>query len=124
MSTNLKVINGQKIIKATPSGELAFDGAKELISEIAAACMPLPDHVILLDLRKALLRMSIADLRLLANELSKHRPALYRKFAVVCPRGKYDDLAFFAVCAQNRGFIVRVFSSNDGAIEWVTSERP
>jgi hypothetical protein len=87
--------------------------------EVAAAAAPLSGYGIILDDRKAQLAMSINDLYRLAVELSNFRDAFSRKTAVLCPLEHFDQVGFFALCAQNRGFPVKAFTSFEDAIEWL-----
>jgi hypothetical protein len=41
------------------------------------------------------------------------------KTAVLCPLARFDHAAFFALCAESRGFQVRAFTSLVGAYEWL-----
>ena len=65
--------------------------------------------------------MSVTDLWYLAAELSNLHKAFQRKTAVLCPSERFDQAAFFALCAKNRGFQVGAFTTFDDAIEWLTT---
>ena len=120
MSTNVKIIHAHDFIKATPEGQLDFEESKRLLTEIASvAASSVVDYEIILDTRKAQIEMSATDLWYLATELSNFRRAFSRKIAVLCPVEKFDRAAFFALCAENRGFQISAFASYDDAIEWL-----
>jgi len=38
---------------------------------------------------------------------------------VLCPLEKFDHSRFFALCAENRGFSIRAFTSYEEAMEWL-----
>jgi len=119
MSTNVKIIHAHDFIKATPEGQFDFEKSKRGIAEIASASSSLGDFEIILDTRKAQIEMSATDLWYLAAELTDFRKAFSRKIAVLCPVEKFDRAAFFALCAENRGFQISAFASCDDAIEWL-----
>jgi len=121
MATNIRIIHARDFIKATPDGRLDLQESKKLLMEIASASAPSADHQIILDTRKAQLEMSASDLWYLAAELSNLRKAFSRKTAVLCPLTQFDEAEFFALCAQNRGFRVRAFTSFEDAIEWLVA---
>jgi len=60
----------------------------------------------------------------LAAELSKIFQPYNRKIAVLCPVERFDDAAFFALCAENRGFRVKAFTSFEDAIDWLIEMEP
>ena len=97
---------------------------KKMLVEITSASSSLGDHDIILDTRKAQSAMSASDLWALASELSKLGKAFSRKTAVICPRERFDRVGFFALCAQNRGFLVNVFTSFEDAMEWLVAKGP
>ena len=121
MATSIRIIHARDFIKATPDGLLDLEKSKILLAEIASASAPLGDYEIILDTRKAQIDMSVTDLWYLAAELSNLRKAFQRKTAVLCPSERFDQAAFFALCAQNRGFQVGAFVTLDEAIEWLTT---
>ena len=122
MPTDIKIIHASDFIKATPEGKLDFEESKRGLQAIASAAGPLADCEIMLDTRKAEVVMSPSDLWYLAAELDKFRKDFYqRKTAVLCPLEHFDQAEFFELCAQNRGFSVRAFTSFEDAIDWLTS---
>jgi len=122
MATNIRIIHAHDFIKATPEGTLDLENSKKLLVEIAADSSTSGDHEILLDTRMAQSAMSATDLWYLAAELIRFRKALSRKTAVLCPLDRFDHAAFFALCAQNKGFRVRAFTSFEDAMEWLMAK--
>ena len=122
MPTDIRIIRARDFIRATAEGELDFQAAQKTLIEIASAAARLVDYEILLDTRKAKVRMSAGDLWFLAAELSKLREAFSRKTAVLCPLEHFDQAGFFALCAKNRGVRISAFTSFEAAIEWLTGE--
>lgn len=122
MPTNIRIIHAHDFLKATPEGTLDVESSKKLLVEIAADTATVSDHEILLDTRQALSALSAADLWFLAAELISFRKALSRKTAVLCPLERFDHAAFFALCAQNKGFKVQAFTSFEKAMEWLMAK--
>jgi hypothetical protein len=119
MPTDIRIIHAHDFVRVTPEGELDFETSKKLMIEIASATTNLVDYEIILDTRKTWVRLSVTNLWYLATELSKFRKAFSRKTAVLCPREEFDNAAFFALCAENRGFRVKAFTSFEKAIDWL-----
>ena len=119
MAANIRIISARDFVKATPEGAFDFEKTKEFLIAVAAASNALNDHEILIDTRKTDAEMTPSELWHLAAELESRRRAFAGKTAVLCPAGKFDQAGFFALCAQNRGFQVRAFSSFEPAIEWL-----
>jgi len=124
MLADVKTVQMHAFIKATPTGWLNREGMKKLFEDIASLAARSEDCGILIDTRKAQSEMSTSDLWSLAAQLSKLGKAFSRKTALLCPRERFDRVGFFALCAQNRGFLVNVFTSFEDAIEWLMAEGP
>jgi len=122
MLADIKTIQMHAFIKATPAGQLDRENMKKLFVDIASATATSSDCGILIDTRKAQSRLSSSDLWYLAAQLSKLGKTFSRKTALLCPRERFDRVGFFALCAQNRGFLVNVFTSFEDAIEWLMAE--
>jgi hypothetical protein len=122
MSSIIRIIRANSLIKATPEGELDVEKFEKLIAEINSAASSLVDYEILLDTRKAHPSVSKADLFFLASELCRRPGAFARKTAVLCPQERCADAEFFALCAENRGLQIKAFTSFEEATDWVTGE--
>jgi hypothetical protein len=122
MATNLRVIHARDFLVLTPEGKVDLEQSRLALREVAQAAALLADSQIILDTRKAEVVMSVADLWELASELSGLGKAFYRKTAVLCPRERFDEASFFALCAQNRGLRIMAFSSYEDAMEWLFAE--
>jgi hypothetical protein len=124
MSTTVRVIHAYDFIKATAEGQLDFEASKKLLLEIASATISLVDYEVLLDSRHAQSDMSMTDLWNLATAIGNLDQILPRKIAVLCPRERFDQAGFFALCAENKGFKVRAFTGFEDAMTWLTSKKP
>jgi len=123
MPATVKIIHATDFIRATAEGELDLEESKRLLVEIASAT-DIADCEVILDTRKAHSSLSAADLWHFAATLGSVRETLPRKTAVLCPHKRFDHAAFFALCAQSRGFKVRAFTSFEDAIDWLMSDEP
>jgi hypothetical protein len=126
MPANVRIIHAHDFIRSSPDGKLDVEGSKNLLREIATASAPLADYDIVLDTRQAQSEMSVTDLWSLAADLGDtFRTASSRpvKTAILCPVDRFDHAGFFALCAENRGFDVRAFTSIADAYEWLVADR-
>jgi hypothetical protein len=121
MVTHIKIIPANDLIKARAEGELDFEGSKRLFKELALAGSASADYQILLDARKVQPRMSVTDLWYLAIELRNLLKSFSKKMALLYRLEPCNQAEFFTLCAKNRGFKIRAFTSFEEAIEWLTS---
>jgi hypothetical protein len=117
--TNVKVIHAGDLVRARPEGEAYLEDAEQLIRDIAAAGAGLADFEVLVDTRRVTGRLSATDLWTLAEKLGRFRDNFAHRTAVLCPLEKFDHSRFFALCAENHGFNIRVFTSYEEAMEWL-----
>ncbi|MGO8942355.1 MAG: hypothetical protein ACLQJ7_01595 [Syntrophobacteraceae bacterium] len=122
MATNIRIVHAHDFIRAAPEGDLDLEESQKLLNEIASATAGLVDYEIIVDTRKVQVEMSPTDLWYLAAELCKFRETFFRKkTAVLCPLEEFDQAEFFELCAKNRGFQVKAFTSFEDAIEWLVA---
>ncbi len=119
MATNIKIIHASDFIKVTPEGRLDLEKSKKILLEIVSASASLTDYETLLDTRNTQSVLSITDLWYLAEGLFQFRKIFNRKTAILCPIEGFDHAGFFALCAQNRGYLIKAFSSYENAIQWL-----
>ena len=124
MPTDIRIIHSYDFIKTTTEGRLDLEEAKKLLLEVASTPMASSHYEIILDTRKTQSALSVTDLWYLATELNRFRRAFLRKTAVLCPLEQFDNASFFALCANNRGFNIRAFTSFEDAIEWLFTATP
>jgi hypothetical protein len=124
MPSHIKIIHAHEFIKVTAEGKLDFAESKKLLIEVATKsnAAPLDDYEIILDTRKAHSALTVTDLYNLVSELGKFRKVFSRKIAIICPPDRFNNLEFFALCAQNRGYLVGAFISFVEAWEWLSME--
>src|SRR5688572_21847538 len=119
MPTNVKIIHASDLVRARPEGQAYLEDAEQLIRDIAAAGAGLADFEVLVDTRRVTGSLSATDLWTLAEKLARFRANFARRTAVLCPLERFDHSRFFALCAENRGFNIRVFTSYEEAMEWL-----
>jgi hypothetical protein len=107
MPANVKVIHARDFIRASPQGEVYLEKAEQLLKRIVEAGAGLEDFEVLVDLWR------------LAEKLVGYRSTMARRTAILCPAEKFDNTTFFALCAENRGFNIRAFTSYEEAMEWL-----
>ncbi len=122
MPTNIEIFHAHDFIKATPHGTFDLEMSKQMLREIASAAKPWLHFEIILDTRVMQSDMSRFDLWHLAEELGKLRAGFFHKMAVLCPIERFDHAGFFALCAENRGFQVRAFTSYEDTMEWLMAK--
>jgi hypothetical protein len=122
MPSHLTIIRASDFLVATPHGQVDFERSKRILLKIAAASASLVAHEILLDVRDAQIELSAGDLWYLAAELGYPHMPFRGKIAVLCSLAGSDQADFFALCAQNRGFRVRAFTSFEEAVEWLIAD--
>lgn len=126
MPANVRIIHAQEFIKANPEGQLDLEESTKMLIEVASVSAPLAYYDIILDTRKTQSKMSEADLWFLASELSNYFSKAFsrtQRTAVLCPLEQFDNAKFFALCAKNRGFQVKAFTSFEEAYEWLIADR-
>lgn len=119
MPAEIRVIHAHQFVEATPEGDLDLMRTKAVLLEVAAATAPSAECDVILNTLDATSEMSVSDLWYLAAELHRFRDAFSKKTAVVAPSERFDHAGFFALCAQERGFDVRAFTTLGEAMAWL-----
>jgi hypothetical protein len=124
MPAHIRIIRSTEFLIVTAAGEIDFAKSKRLLKKVASASTAPGAPEILLDMRAARPDLSATNLWDLALHLSRHHTPFHGKIAVLCRRNGGGQAAFFALCAQNRGFPVRAFTSFEEAVEWLVEGGP
>jgi len=122
MPTSVKVIRASDFIRAKPEGAAYLEEAEKLLKDIVAAGSGLDDYQVLIDTRRVTGGLSATDLWTLAERLVKFRNSFAQRTAVLCPLERFDRSRFFALCAENRGFNISVFTSYEEAMNWLIGD--
>jgi hypothetical protein len=121
MPHNVKVIRASDFIRAKPEGHVDLAMAEKLLKAIAEAGAGLEDFDVLVDIRRISGRLKPGELWSLAQTLASYRRKVGNRTAVLCPLERFDNVRFFALCAENRGMNVHAFTSYEAAMEWLIS---
>jgi hypothetical protein len=124
MPTQVTIIRAAEFVVATPDGRVDFPESQRILVKIAEALTKFDFHEMLLDMRKAASELSASQLWYLAKELSDHHTAFSGKLAVLCQLSRSSQAEFFALCAQNRGFSIKAFTSFEDAVKWLSLNEP
>ena len=119
MPANIKVFRAQDFIRAQPDGSVSLGKTRELLAEIAAATTDLDEFEILIDARRVKGAHTPNELWTLAQELLKYRKTFERRTGLLVPFEKFDRATYFALCAEQKGFKIHVFTSYEDAMEWL-----
>ncbi|HMA76983.1 MAG TPA: hypothetical protein VKO43_06725 [Candidatus Krumholzibacteriaceae bacterium] len=119
MSPKIKLIRSVEYLHSSPEGEIDMEKSKQFLAELAKAKRPPADYDIILDLRRAQVKLSTTDIWYLAAELMKYKNTFRDKLALlVLPGLDFDRAEFFELCSKNRGYNVDVFTNYENAIQW------
>ena len=119
MPAHVKVIKAREFVRATPEGEANLDSAAQLLQDIARAGRGLEEFEVLVDIREVSGQLAASDLWILAEKLVRLRESFAHRTAILCPLQRFDHARFFALCAENKGFNIRAFTSYEDAMEWL-----
>jgi hypothetical protein len=122
MTANIKVIRPSDFVRATHEGPATLELAEQLLEDIAQAGARLGDFQVLVDVRRVTVRLTAAELWQLSEKLASYRRKLGDKTAILCPAQRFDHTHFYSLCAQNKGFNVRAFTSYEDAMEWLLED--
>lgn len=119
MPVKIKLIRSIEYLHSTPEGEIDFEKSKEILVELAKAKRPPADFNVLMDFRRAQMKLSTADIYFLAAELANYEHTFLNKIAIlVLPGLDFDKSEFFELCSKNRGLNVDTFSNFEDAMQW------
>ena len=121
MAANIRLIHANDFLQVTSEGTLDLEQSKKMLLQIAAISGSSVKHDIILDTRKALSVLTVADLYALASALNGYREDFRGKTALLCPFDRFSDAEFLALCAQNKGLRVRAFTEYEAAMTWLTA---
>jgi hypothetical protein len=122
--TSIKVIKGSEFIRARADGKADMTRAKALLKAIATAGEGIEGFHVLVDTRRLMrgTALTASELWQLADQLVHYRNTFAHKTAIVCPKERFGRSAFFALCAQNKGFNIQAFTDYGDAIDWLLGD--
>jgi hypothetical protein len=122
--TNVKVIQAGEFIRARADGRADLAKAQALLKAIVAAGEGIEGFDVLVDIRRVTpgTALTANELWQLADQLVHYRKTFAHKTAIVCPKERFGRSAFFALCAQGKGFNIRAFADYGDAMDWLLGD--
>jgi hypothetical protein len=119
MSYNIRIIQAREFVRAMPEGVLDLEQSKKLLVAIATAAKGSENYAVLVDMRRSTPELSVPDMWNLVDQLYQLGETYQRKTAVLGTFEQYENIVFFALASQSKGFHIGAFSSFEDAIEWL-----
>jgi hypothetical protein len=122
--TSIKVIKAGEFIRAKADGKADMANADALLRGIATAGEGIEGFHVLVDTRGVTrgTALTAGELWRLADQLVHYRKTFAHKTAIVCPQERFGRGAFFALCAQNKGFNIQAFIDYGDAMDWLLGD--
>jgi len=124
MPTDVKIYKVRDFIRFNESGEIDFDRSMRMIHEFATTATLHAGCNILADLRETTVigETNIGMVMQLALEVARYWSAYKGKIANVVPHDEKRLLVAkqFEAAMQLQGFNLKVFTSFEGAIDWLS----
>jgi len=124
MSSEVKIYKVKDFIRRNESGEIDFERSMQIIRELAIAASFYAGHNILVDLRETTIagESDMGTLLKLALEMARYGSVFKGKIANVVPddEKRLSIARQFEASLQIQGFIYKVFSSFEEAINWLS----
>jgi hypothetical protein len=121
MPINIKVIQTKDFIRTKADGSLDMSTSREVLVELASMIATPGEYHVLVDTRDAVVTLSPLDLYMLGVGVAQKATLAHTKIAVLVSLGEEDRANLMALVAQNRGALLKVFSSFEEAIVWLVA---
>jgi hypothetical protein len=118
MSDNVTIVRREGYLNLTISGTFSLEAAKQSVDMLAEACNKESCYSVLFDCRPMTGEMPMFDKYKIGEYGAKVLPHVIR----VAMLGREDQVSpdgFFENVAVNRGMILKVFSDEKKAVEWL-----
>ena len=121
MPHDIRVIKASEFVRADVQGKPDLAASKQLLRELAAACVGCPDRHILIDTRATdAPELTSLDLYELVQTLRELGLGLLNRIAILNrPRDTFDRARFFEMLAADRGLHVGAFKDFEAAFTWL-----
>ncbi len=126
MAHDIRVIPARDFLRADVRGSLDLAASKQVLAELAAACVGRHDRHILIDVRDiAAPLLSSTDLFELVQALARLGLGLLNRIAILRRRfDSFDRARFFELLAADRGLQVGAFDDFEAAFDWLNGLPP
>jgi hypothetical protein len=122
MPVNVKIIHPKDFIRTTVEGGVDLARSRETLLTIANAIETAGTQHILIDTRPAQVDLSITDLFKLGVAVATQPAVAHAKTAILAPMREEERARFLELVTQNRGVLLRAFTSFEEAITWLIME--
>ncbi len=123
MPTNIKIIRTQDFIRAKSDGTLDLKASLNLLNDLVGVLETAGKYHILVDVRRANVKLSISDNYSLGTAIAEHSARKYqKKFALLVPPEENENAHFLESVSRNRGSNLRTFTDFETAITWLIME--
>jgi hypothetical protein len=116
----LKIKDEKEYLRIDISGKRTKDTMKEVTKEIFEALEAFEGRKLLVDVSKFEEHMNIIDIfGLLTSDVPNAIKDTIDKVAIIEPGGNEDDKKFFEIVAQNKGHNLKIFNTEQEALQWL-----
>jgi hypothetical protein len=121
---NLHIIRHNDFIRLDGKGGLDLQATKQVLSNLAKACIESGVSCALVDVRRATSPLNLSDLYHLVLAFKEMGFRTDERLAVLHRYSAGEKAEFFAMCSVDHGWNVRAFDEYEDAIEWLSDEVP
>jgi hypothetical protein len=119
MPVNIKIIHPKDFIRTTVEGALDLPTSRQILLEIASIIESPGAYHVLIDTRQAQVRLSTTDVYELGVAVASRPAVAHSKTAILTAMGGEESARFLELVAQNRGALLKAFTSFEEAINWL-----
>ena len=119
MPVDIRIIHPKDFICIRVDGALDLPASRELLFSLVSLVKTPGEFHILIDTRRAQASLSEVDLFELGFEVASHRAVAQSKTALLTSLGEEERARFLELVAENRGALLRAFTSFEEAITWL-----
>ena len=111
----------EQIIKTTATGAVDLEASKQRLRKLAAECESI-DCGVLLDLRRATSKLTLADMYELAGELGRMDPPCDERIAILFDGDERDLAVDKEMSSSRKGLQLSHFVEFEDAMSWLNSD--
>ncbi len=121
MNANYRTINTESFLLTNVMGKVDLKASISIFAGVMQLLKSKHQYRVLIDARDSNTNLSLPDIYLFLEQLSKYRELHNDKVAVLMGNKFNNDTArFFEVAAQGRGFQIRLFFEDfEGSVKWL-----
>jgi hypothetical protein len=119
MPCRIEVIRSRDFVRMDPHGRINLDESREVLRKLAQTCRERSIDRALIDVRDVESRLTVSDVFYLAHDFGTLGFENTCHLAFLYLMDVHKNAKFFELCANNRGWIVRVFEDFEKAFTWL-----